>query len=58
MKQNIKSEKNILKKKPWQPQKCDGCGKVRYVYKVRIDKGVTEHWCQECIDDEEQFSRN
>lgn len=34
---------------------CDMCGEVRKLCVVNIDKDSREHWCGECINEEESF---
>ena len=37
------------------PKKCQMCGKKVKLFKVHTDKGVTEWWCNKCIDEEESY---
>ena len=38
--------------------KCENCGKkVNKLYLVHIDKDEQQFWCEECIDEEENFGK-
>lgn len=37
-------------------KKCSVCGKKGEVFKVHITKDIEEHWCADCIMDEEMFT--
>jgi len=37
---------------------CDMCGEIRKLYRVNIDKDYQEHWCDECIKEEESLFKN
>ncbi len=40
---------------PMIKNKCDICKQKTKTFKVHITKDIEERWCQECINEEEEF---
>ena len=36
-------------------KKCNMCGGEAMLYKVHIDKNITDFWCENCIEEEENI---